>query len=265
MDTIDLGHGLIMTLAQDQISDALSKAQAAVRVAEKNDRNPHLRNQFANLESVIAAGREAMAANGLSLTCHPVSSDGRAGVVYVLAHASGQWRRGELLHRVAANKGLNPAQADGVCVTYARRYCVQSLLAIPTGPSASSAASAAASAGQAQPDTGSGGVSGTQGADDRSDLASVPSIDRTEHRKAQRPRRLRCDQGLASESRPLQALRAHRGTASRSDRLARTRCRRPDRLLSRDRMGGKRRRKGRSRSLTSDTARGNVRHSETFC
>tara|TARA_Y100001963_G_scaffold146111_2_gene220621 strand:- start:95 stop:880 length:786 start_codon:yes stop_codon:yes gene_type:complete len=133
MDTIDLGHGLIMTLAQDQISDALSKAQAAVRVAEKNDRNPHLRNQFANLESVIAAGREAMAANGLSLTCHPVSSDGRAGVVYVLAHASGQWRRGELLHRVAANKGLNPAQADGVCVTYSRRYCLQSLLAIPTG------------------------------------------------------------------------------------------------------------------------------------
>lgn len=133
MQTIDLGHGLIMTLEQDQISEALAKAQAAVKVAEKNDRNPHLRNAFANLESVISAAREAMAENGLSLTCHPVSSEERSGVVYVLAHSSGQWRRGELLHKVAANRGLNPAQADGVCVTYARRYVIQSLMAIPTG------------------------------------------------------------------------------------------------------------------------------------
>ena len=116
---IDLGHGLQMTAAQDALSAALAAAQGAVRSAEKNARNPHLRNQYADLESVIQAAREAMTANGLSLAAHPVTVDGWAGIVYVLAHASGQWRRGELLHKTGQNRGLQPAQTDGVCISYA--------------------------------------------------------------------------------------------------------------------------------------------------
>ena len=41
--------GLTMTIAQDQIGAALAKAQARVRKARKNARNPHLRNEYADL------------------------------------------------------------------------------------------------------------------------------------------------------------------------------------------------------------------------
>lgn len=130
---LDLGHGVQMTVGQDALSAALAAAQGQVRSAEKNARNPHLRNRYAGLESVIQAAREAMTANGLSLTMHPIGRDGWAGVVYVLAHSSGQWRRGELLHSIGQSKGLQPAQADGVCISYARRYVLMSLMQIAAG------------------------------------------------------------------------------------------------------------------------------------
>lgn len=130
---VDLGHGVVMTTEQDALSSALAAAQGAVRSAEKNAKNPHLRNQYADLESVIQAAREAMTANGLALCAFPVARDGWAGVVYVLSHSSGQWRRGELLHAIKGSNALQPAQADGVCISYARRYVLMSVMQIAAG------------------------------------------------------------------------------------------------------------------------------------
>ena len=63
--------GLTMTAAQDQIGAALARAQGEVRKARKNAKNPHLRNEYADLSSVLDATRGAMAANGLSLVQAP--------------------------------------------------------------------------------------------------------------------------------------------------------------------------------------------------
>ena len=40
---------------------------------------------------------------------------------------------GEVLHDVGSSKGLQPAQADGVCISYAKRYAVSAVFAVSTG------------------------------------------------------------------------------------------------------------------------------------
>lgn len=125
--------GLTMTTAQDQIGSALAKAQAMVRKARKNAKNPHLRNDYADLESVIDATRGALAENGLALVQSPQIGDGLAGVRWVLVHSSGQWMSGETMHATPPSKGLRPAQGDGVSISYARRYTLSALLGVATG------------------------------------------------------------------------------------------------------------------------------------
>jgi len=118
---------------QGELGAALSKAQAAIRSAEKDRQNPHLRNRYATLESVIRATRPHLGANGLSLTCAPVAEDGRAGVAWTLRHASGQWESGVLLMPLGQSRGITPAQALGSVVTYAHRYVRMHLLGCAAG------------------------------------------------------------------------------------------------------------------------------------
>ena len=122
-----------MTAAQDQIGAALAGAHGEIRDARRNNTNPHLRNKFADLSSVLAAVRGPLARHGLAVTMHAQTTPTHAGVVYVLTHASGQWQAGALLHERGRNKGLSGPQADGVCISYARRYCIMSLTACAAG------------------------------------------------------------------------------------------------------------------------------------
>ena len=118
---------------QAELGAALAKAQAAIRSAEKDRQNPHLRNRYATLESVIRATRPHLGAHGLSLTCAPVAEDGRAGVAWTLRHASGQWESGVLLMPLGQSRGITPAQALGSVVTYAHRYVRMHLLGCAAG------------------------------------------------------------------------------------------------------------------------------------
>jgi hypothetical protein len=118
---------------QGELGAALAKAQAAIRSAEKDRQNPHLRNSYATLESVIRATRGHLGANGLSLTCAPVAEDARAGVCWTLRHSSGQWESGVLLMPVGQARGVTPAQALGSVVTYAHRYVRMHLLGCAAG------------------------------------------------------------------------------------------------------------------------------------
>lgn len=132
MTTIQLG-GLTLSGPQDQLAPALAKAQAEVAVAVKNSRNPHLRNRYADLEAVIAVVRPAMAAHGLACPMAPITDGDQAGVRWLLMHRSGQWMSGECWHKRGSSKGLTPAQADGVCHSYARRYALSALFLVATG------------------------------------------------------------------------------------------------------------------------------------
>ena len=50
-----------------KLAEALAKAQARIKPAAKDKRNPHFKSEYADLASVWNACREALSANGLAL------------------------------------------------------------------------------------------------------------------------------------------------------------------------------------------------------
>ena len=50
----------------DQIAQALSQAQKAIKGAKKDSNNPHYKSRYADLASVWDACREALTAQGLA-------------------------------------------------------------------------------------------------------------------------------------------------------------------------------------------------------
>jgi hypothetical protein len=115
-----------------ELAQALSKAQGAMGAAHKDAQNPHLRNTYASLSSIIDTAKGPLSANGLAfvqLLCQAES--GGMILETVLMHSSGQWLSSEILvNATAANKGVNEAQALGSALTYYKRYALAALLGI---------------------------------------------------------------------------------------------------------------------------------------
>jgi hypothetical protein len=109
-----------------KLTEALSKAQAAIRGARKDSQNPHYKSRYADLASVWDACRDALSTNGLAVM-QPVHSTGQqVTVTTMLAHLSGEW--------VACDLTVTAAQATpqavGSAVTYARRYGLASMVGV---------------------------------------------------------------------------------------------------------------------------------------
>lgn len=110
----------------NELATAMAKAQSAIKGAVKDSANPFFKSTYADLDSVWDACREPLTSNGLAIVQSP-RSDG--AVVYVdtmLLHSSGQWIRGSLSVRA---KDESP-QAVGSCITYLRRYALQSFAGV---------------------------------------------------------------------------------------------------------------------------------------
>lgn len=112
------------------LAEALAKAQGGYATAAKDAENPHLRNKFGSLDSLIRATRPALAANGLAVIQSVSLDDGRVAVVTTLAHASGQWVRSSVSAPTQDQKGVNPLQAVGVVVSYLRRYSYGAMVGV---------------------------------------------------------------------------------------------------------------------------------------
>ena len=141
------GASLSESAAINELATALSKAQGAFSNPEKDRRNPHFGSCYATLGAVIAATREALAANGLSLT---QTVGGRPPSLRTrLLHSSGQWLASEM-PLFMAGKG---SQVFGSELTYMRRYAVCALLNIAPaeGDDDGNAAQVAMGAGASPP------------------------------------------------------------------------------------------------------------------
>lgn len=103
---------------------ALCAAQATMRHAHKDGRNPHLKTKYATLEAVIDAVQPALTANQIAWTQVTQENSVRT----VLLHASGEWLASDT--PVIAGKGANAAQAYGSGLTYARRYGLSAICGI---------------------------------------------------------------------------------------------------------------------------------------
>ncbi|NBU34087.1 hypothetical protein EB118_16610 [bacterium] len=121
-----------MLQMSDQIGElakALSKAQAKMRHAKKDNINPHFKSKYADLASVIDEIREPFAENGLSLVQVPGNDGPIINCTTLIMHESGQWIKGLF--------GLTPVQstpqASGSCLTYVKRYSIQSMAGLGSG------------------------------------------------------------------------------------------------------------------------------------
>lgn len=132
-DIQEFTQGHVWSGDQGELAAALAKAQGEIRSAEKDAKNPHLRNRYATLQSVIRATRGPLAANGLSLTCAPIMDGDRAGVRWTLRHSSGQYEIGQLLMPIGQSRGITPMQNLGSCASYAHRYVRMHLLGCAAG------------------------------------------------------------------------------------------------------------------------------------
>jgi len=119
-----------------EIAAALAKAQAQIQGAVKDSANPFFKSKYADLASVREACNGPLTANGIAVLQSPSAVQGWVSVETLLLHSSGQWIRGEI---GCAPKDDGP-QAVGSCITYLRRYALQSFAGVaPTDDDAEAA------------------------------------------------------------------------------------------------------------------------------
>ena len=111
----------------EKLAEALCSAQGDMGGAVKGSNNPFFKSSYADLTSVIKAIKEPCFKNGLSYVQLPHRDGNSIGVVTRLMHTSGQW----LEHEFTLPMVKGDPQAAGSAVTYARRYALQALFAIP--------------------------------------------------------------------------------------------------------------------------------------
>jgi hypothetical protein len=113
----------------NELASALAKAQAKMKPAAKNKKNPHFKSIYADLDSIWEACREALSENGLSVTQTMAPSDHGFNLVTTLMHASGQWIKSEM--PVITQK--QDPQGIGAALTYYRRYALASMVGVAPG------------------------------------------------------------------------------------------------------------------------------------
>jgi len=118
---------------QSALYGALVAFQASVPTVSKDATNPHLRNKYATLESVIETVRPHLAAAGLGFAQPPVLADGMAGCDTVLFHRDGGRLTYRLMMPVGQARGVSDAQAVGIVLSYARRYSLLGILGLAVG------------------------------------------------------------------------------------------------------------------------------------
>jgi hypothetical protein len=108
----------------DKLAEALLRAQQEIRFAAKDSKNPHFKNNYADLESVIDAIKGPLNDNGIVFLQSPSpSDDGKLHLTTRLMHRSGQWMEDTA---VAPMPKQDP-QGFGSTLTYLRRYSLSAV------------------------------------------------------------------------------------------------------------------------------------------
>lgn len=109
-----------------RFAGALAKAQREMTGASKDNLNPHFKSKYADLASVWDACREPLGKHGIAVIQPPCAEGPKVMVTTLLAHESGEWIESDL----TMTAGQNTPQGIGSCITYARRYALQSMVGI---------------------------------------------------------------------------------------------------------------------------------------
>lgn len=110
----------------NELATALAKAQGEMTHAEKTKVNPHFKNNYADIASIIEAIRIPFSKNGLSHVQLPIFLEGKSVLATRMMHSSGQWIESHT--PILASK--TDAQGFGSGLTYARRYALAAIAGI---------------------------------------------------------------------------------------------------------------------------------------
>ena len=135
------------TTSLQKLSEALVKAQSEIKHAMKDSNNSHFKNDYASLESVINASKEALLKQDI-IVLQGMNQDGSALVTRLL-HKSGEFIETDT--KIILSK--QDMQGLGSAITYARRYALAAILNISQADDDGNEASkpATASKGKTKP------------------------------------------------------------------------------------------------------------------
>lgn len=101
-----------------------------VKMIEKDAKNPHFKNDYATLDTIINEVRPVLAKHGLVVMQFPGGDGEHYTLRTLLMHESGEWIESEPLTMKPVK---NDPQGIGSCTTYARRYSLSAMLSLNTG------------------------------------------------------------------------------------------------------------------------------------
>lgn len=113
----------------NNLSTALSLAQAEMKPAQKTGYNPHFKSHFSTLEDLIEASRPVLTKYGLAVCQYPNSEEENTYLVTKLKHASGQEEVSKV--RIIL-KDPSDIQKLGSALSYLKRYAYASMCGIAT-------------------------------------------------------------------------------------------------------------------------------------
>ena len=108
------------------IATALSKAQGLMASADFDAVNPHFKNKYASLASVVNACRVPMATWGLSFTQSVIEGEKGMHLETTVMHESGEW----ISSLMPLYISKDDMQGLGSAITYAKRYALSAMLGI---------------------------------------------------------------------------------------------------------------------------------------
>jgi hypothetical protein len=110
-----------------QIAAALARAQKKMGVAVKDAKNPFFKSKYADLGAVMEVVKDPLNDAGITILQPPFTRDHAHYIKTILLHESGEFLSFELKLELTKTD----MQSLGSAITYARRYMLQALLAIP--------------------------------------------------------------------------------------------------------------------------------------
>lgn len=147
-----------------KISAALLKAQKEMEGAKKDSSNPFFKSKYSDFNAVLEACKGPLNNNGITIL-QPHRVDSFENTTYmvvetILLHESGEFISGET--KVEVSK-VNDPQALGSAQSYAKRYGLQSIVALPSEDDDGESAMNRGSKGSSKPaaKTASNSKSGT--------------------------------------------------------------------------------------------------------
>lgn len=118
-------------MSTPELYRALSAARAEIAAPVKDSQNTHLKNRYASLSAVIAACDEHLTAHGLTFAQPIILTESGPVLRTILVHLeTGQEIASDCPLLYEGGPKVNPMQALGSAVTYARRYGLESLLGL---------------------------------------------------------------------------------------------------------------------------------------